>query len=44
MMYSPSRVVLIVSQSAEDVFMAIRSGASGYLIKSCDPQAFQDSL
>ena len=44
MKYPPLCIVLTVSQAAEDVFTAIRNGASGYLIKSDDPQAFQDSL
>jgi DNA-binding NarL/FixJ family response regulator len=37
-------VVLTSSSAAEDVFAAIRNGASGYLIKSGDPQTFQESL
>ncbi len=40
----PSCVVLTVSHAAEDVFKAIRNGASGYLIKSGDLQTFQESL
>jgi DNA-binding NarL/FixJ family response regulator len=37
-------VVLTASRNVEDVFTAIRNGASGYLIKSADPKAFQESL
>lgn len=40
----PLCVVLTSSRSVDDVFTAIRNGASGYLIKSGDPQTFQDSL
>jgi DNA-binding NarL/FixJ family response regulator len=40
----PQCVVLTSSSAAEDVFTAIRNGASGYLIKSGDPQTFQESL
>jgi DNA-binding NarL/FixJ family response regulator len=40
----PLCVVLTSSRAAEDVFTAIRNGASGYLIKSGDPQTFQESL
>lgn len=40
----PLCVVLTSSSNPEDVFTAIRDGASGYLIKSSDPQIFQESL
>lgn len=44
MVTPPLSVVLTSSRAAEDVFTAVRNGASGYLIKSGDPQTFQDSL
>lgn len=40
----PLCVVLTVSRTVEDVFTALRNGASGFLIKSGDPQTFQESL
>lgn len=40
----PQCVVLTSSSAPENVFSAIRNGASGYLIKSGDPQTFQESL
>lgn len=40
----PRCVVLTSSLEPEDVFTAIRGGASGYLVKSLDPQAFLESL
>jgi DNA-binding NarL/FixJ family response regulator len=41
---APLCVVLTSSRDAEDVFTAIRNGASGYIIKSGDPRTFQESL
>lgn len=40
----PQCVVLTSSSSPKDVFAAIRNGASGYLVKSGDPQVFRDAL
>lgn len=40
----PRCVVLTSSLDPEDVFTAIRGGASGYLVKSTDPQAFLENL
>lgn len=40
----PLCVVLTASRKVENVFIAIRNGASGYLIKSADPKTFQESL
>lgn len=40
----PRCVVLTSSLEPEDVFTAIRGGASGYLVKSTDPQAFLENL
>ncbi len=40
----PSCVVLTSSLKSDDIMSAIRGGASGYLVKSSDPQAFLESL
>lgn len=40
----PRCVVLTSSLDPKDVFTAIRGGASGYLVKSMDPQAFLENL
>jgi len=40
----PSCVVLTSSLKPEDIMSAIRGGASGYLVKSSDPQNFLESL
>ena len=41
---APKCVVLTSSSAAEDVFAAIRSGASGYLVKTSDPEFFAERL
>lgn len=40
----PRCVVLTSSLQPDHVFSAIRSGASGYLLKTLDPQSFLDNL
>lgn len=40
----PQCVVLTASSDPEDVFAAIRSGASGYLVKTADPEVFTARL
>ncbi len=40
----PRCVVLTSSLEPDDVFSAIRSGASGYLVKSLDPQIFLENM
>lgn len=37
-------IMLTVSEDAEDLMAAIRSGANGYLLKNTDMQTFVDSL
>ena len=41
---SPRSVVLTASLEPDDVFSAVRRGASGYLVKNLDPDAFIESL
>lgn len=42
---APPRCVVLTSSSApEDVFAAMRSGASGYLVKTADPETFAEQL
>lgn len=41
----PPQCVMLTSSSApEDVFAAMRSGASGYLVKTADPETFAERL
>jgi two-component system NarL family response regulator len=37
-------MMLTASGADEDLFEAVKSGASGYLLKSADPETFLDSL
>ena len=42
---APPQCVMLTSSSApEDVFAAMRSGASGYLVKTADPETFAERL